>query len=139
MLEELYIYIHIPPPKKKHTFHVISFTNQKGDSSSNSLLKPFTWTVNKRETSGDDIIRMPIMFTCAMVKVVAFFWGWDGKNPTFNDGILISCVYKPLRTWVDEFIPYYGNNGSLDPGTHIWANYYNYLTRIKGILRRFPY
>ena len=24
--------------------------------------------------------------------------------------------YKPLRNWVDEFIPYlYGNNGSLDP------------------------
>ena len=22
-------------------------------------------------------------------------------------GILISWVYKPLRTWVDEFIPYY--------------------------------
>ena len=31
----------------------------------------------------------------------------DGNNPTFNDGILISWVYKPLRTWVDEFIPYY--------------------------------
>ena len=26
--------------------------------------------------------------------------------------------YKPLRTWVDEFIPYYGNNGSLDPIAH---------------------
>ena len=36
------------------------------------------------------------------------FFG-DGKNPTFNDGILISWgPYKPLRTWVDEFpIPYY--------------------------------
>ena len=31
----------------------------------------------------------------------------DGKNPTFNDGILIMGPYKPLRTWVDEFIPYY--------------------------------
>ena len=30
----------------------------------------------------------------------------DGRPPTFNDGILISWVYKPLRTWVDEFIPY---------------------------------
>ena len=40
-----------------------------------------------------------------MVKVVAFFWGM-GTHPTFNDGILISWVYKPLRTWVDEFIPY---------------------------------
>ena len=30
--------------------------------------------------------------------------------------------YKPLRNWVDEFIPYYiyiyGNNGSLDPSTY---------------------
>ena len=37
-------------------------------------------------------------------------------------GILIMgpyiYIYKPLRTWVDEFIPYYGNNGSLDPGTY---------------------
>ena len=30
----------------------------------------------------------------------------DGKPPTFNDGILIMGPYKPLRTWVDEFIPY---------------------------------
>ena len=28
--------------------------------------------------------------------------------------------YKALRTWVDEFIPYYmGNNVSLDPGAYI--------------------
>ena len=33
---------------------------------------------------------------CAMVK-----------SPTFNDGILIMGPYKPLRDWVDEFIPYY--------------------------------
>ena len=31
----------------------------------------------------------------------------DGKPPTFNDGILIMGPYKPLRDWVDEFIPYY--------------------------------
>ena len=31
----------------------------------------------------------------------------DGKPPTFNDGILIMGPYKPLRNWVDEFIPYY--------------------------------
>ena len=31
----------------------------------------------------------------------------DGIPPTFNDGILIVGPYKPLRTWVDEFIPYY--------------------------------
>ena len=30
----------------------------------------------------------------------------DG-HPTFNDGILLMGPYKPLRTWVDEFIPYY--------------------------------
>ena len=32
--------------------------------------------------------------------------GWDG-HPTLNDGILILGPYKPLRNWVDEFIPYY--------------------------------
>ena len=37
---------------------------------------------------------------------LSLFFG-DGRPPTFNDGILISWVYKPLRTWVDEFIPYY--------------------------------
>ena len=31
----------------------------------------------------------------------------DGCLPTFNDRIVISWVYKPLRDWVDEFIPYY--------------------------------
>ena len=31
----------------------------------------------------------------------------DGRPPTFNDGILVMGPYKPLRTWVDEFIPYY--------------------------------
>ena len=31
----------------------------------------------------------------------------DGCFPTFNDGILIMGPYKPLRNWVDEFIPYY--------------------------------
>ena len=45
------------------------------------------------------------IFICAMVKPVAFFG--DGRPPTFNDGILIMGPYKPLRTWVDEFIPYY--------------------------------
>ena len=39
----------------------------------------------------------------------------DGNNPTFNDGNpYFMGTYKPLRTWVDEFIPYYieinGNN-----------------------------
>ena len=31
----------------------------------------------------------------------------DGRPPTFHDGILIMGPYKALRTWVDEFIPYY--------------------------------
>ena len=32
----------------------------------------------------------------------------DGNNPTFNDGNpYFMGPYKPLRTWVDEFIPYY--------------------------------
>ena len=33
-----------------------------------------------------------------------------GTPPTFNDGILIMGPYKPLRNWVDEFIPYYIGN-----------------------------
>ena len=32
----------------------------------------------------------------------------DGKNPTFNDGNpYFMGIYKPLRHWVDGFIPYY--------------------------------
>ena len=43
----------------------------------------------------------------------------DGSPPTFNSrNPYFMGPYKPLRTWVDEFIPEkYGNNGSLDPGT----------------------
>ena len=43
----------------------------------------------------------------------------DG-HPTFNDGILLMGPYKPLRTWVDEFIPYYMEMSweLIDPGTH---------------------
>ena len=38
---------------------------------------------------------------------------WDGKPPTFNDGILIMGPYKPLWNWVDEFVYplLYGKNG----------------------------
>ena len=43
-------------------------------------------------------------FIGAMVKPVAFFVG-DGLLPPLM-GILIMGPYKPLRTWVDEFIPY---------------------------------
>ena len=45
---------------------------------------------------------MPWSFGCRV------FFG-DGRPPTFNDGILIMgiYIYKPLRNWVDEFIPYY--------------------------------
>ena len=31
----------------------------------------------------------------------------DGNNPTRNRKSFIMGPYKPLRTWVDEFIPYY--------------------------------
>ncbi len=46
-------------------------------------------------------------------------WGWE-NHPTFNDGNpYFMGPYKPLRTWVDEFITKkYGNNVSLDPSTH---------------------
>ena len=40
--------------------------------------------------------------------------------------------YKPLRTWVDEFIPYYSINGSLDPGTYSY--YFGILPSIIGIV-----
>ena len=57
---------------------------------------------------------------CAMVKAVAFVWGWetDGKPPTFNDGILIMGPYKPLLLGWWVYPQLYGNNGSLDPGTY---------------------
>ena len=42
---------------------------------------------------------------CAMVKPVAFHWGWETSN--LQLGILLMGPYKPLRNWVDEFIPYY--------------------------------
>ncbi len=53
----------------------------------------------------------------AMVVWLSRSFG-DGKNPTFNDGILIMGPYKPLRTWVDEFIPYYMEMSwdLIDPG-----------------------
>ena len=55
---------------------------------------------------------------CAMVK--SRYIG-DG-HPTFNDGILSRWVYKPLRTWVDEFIPYYMEIMEVDrpDRTHTW-------------------
>ena len=32
----------------------------------------------------------------------------ESSPPTFNDGILtMGILYRPLRNWVDEFIPYY--------------------------------
>ena len=46
------------------------------------------------------------------------FFG-DGRPPTFNDGILIVGPYKPLRTWVDEFIPYYMEIMGVDRPWHI--------------------
>ena len=53
-----------------------------------------------------------------MVKVVAFFWGMDGRPPTFNDGILNNGYINPYY-WVDDHPLLYGNNGSLDPGTYL--------------------
>ena len=53
-------------------------------------------------------------FMCAMVKVVAFFWGWE----TFH--LLIGNPYNGYinpYNWVDDHSLLYGNNGSLDPGT----------------------
>ena len=43
---------------------------------------------------------------CAMVKSRNI---GDKLIPPFNDGILIYFmgIFSPLRTWVDEFIPYY--------------------------------
>ena len=52
---------------------------------------------------------------CAMVK--SRYIG-DG-HPTFNDGILIMGPYKPLRTWVDEFIPHYMERMGVDRPWHI--------------------
>ena len=38
-------------------------------------------------------------------------------------GILIMGPYKPLRNKVDDHPILYGNNGSLDPGTHCYQAY----------------
>ena len=46
----------------------------------------------------------------------------DGRPPTFKREILIMGPYKPLRTWVDEFIPYYMEISwefRLDPIAHM--------------------
>ncbi len=50
---------------------------------------------------------------------LSLYWGWDG-HPTFNDGILIKGPYKPLRNWVDEFIPYYMEIMGVDRPWHTW-------------------
>ena len=57
---------------------------------------------------------------------------WDG-HPTFNDGILIMGPYKPLRTWVDEFIPYYMEIMGVD---RPWHN--NYPTSTSKLRLSFP-
>ena len=55
---------------------------------------------------------------CAVVK--SRYIG-DG-HPTFNNGILIMGPYKPLRNWVDEFIPYYMEMSweLIDPIAHMF-------------------
>ena len=44
----------------------------------------------------------------------------DERPPTFNDGILLMGPYKPLRTWLDEFIPYYMEIMGVDRPWHIY-------------------
>ena len=60
--------------------------------------------------------------TCAMIKSRVFL-GMGNLPPLI--GILISWVYKPLRNWVDEFIPYYMEIMGVDRPWHtyelIWA------------------
>ena len=46
----------------------------------------------------------------------------DGRPPTFNDGILIMGPYKPLRNWVDEFIPYYMEIMGVDRPWHVFES-----------------
>ena len=41
----------------------------------------------------------------------------DGKPPTFDDGNPYNGYINPYY-WVDEVIPLYGNNGSLDPSAY---------------------
>ena len=44
-----------------------------------------------------------------------------GNLPPLMTGILIMGPYKPLRTWVDEFIPYYMEMSweLIDPIAHL--------------------
>ena len=62
----------------------------------------FLWFVSTSSTKNVTFM----IHMCHGQSRLSRFWG-DGCFPTFNDGILISWVYKTLRTWVDEFIPYY--------------------------------
>ncbi len=54
----------------------------------------------------------PEIMTCAMVKSRYI---WDG-HPTFNRNPYNGYI-NPYY-WVDDHPLLYGNNGSLDPGTH---------------------
>ena len=62
----------------------------------------------------------------------------DGRPPTFSDGILIMEPYKPLRTWVDEFIPYCMEIMGVDRPWHIYFILVNHGTsRIVGSYTNF--
>ena len=54
------------------------------------------------------------MASCAMVKVVAFFWGMGIIPPLIGNPY---NGYIKLYYWVDDPPLLYGNNGSLDPST----------------------
>ena len=47
------------------------------------------------------------LLTCIWARVDQLVVLGMGDLPPLIVGILIMGPYKPLRTWVDEFIPYY--------------------------------
>ena len=57
---------------------------------------------------------------CAMVKVVAFFWGWEKSH------LLIGNPYNGHINpyyFFDDHPLLYGNDGSLDPGTFVFIDF----------------
>ena len=65
-------------------------------------------------TKGFESVISPWQNTKRRSKMKALLHIGDGKPPTFYRNPYNG--YINTYYWVDEFIPYYGNNGSLDPG-----------------------
>ena len=84
------------------------------DGSKVPMDQPKDKRVKKLVKKGNRIGEMMQIYICAMVK--SRYIG-DG-HPTFNRNPYNGYI-NPYY-WVDDHPLLYGNNGSLDPGTHIY-------------------